>query len=249
MRRKRLSQTQPMTIRIVLADDHRIMREGLSALLKKEPGFELLGEAHDGFEAIRLARELSPDVLVTDLSMPGMNGIEAIRRVRTEAPSVRVLCLSVHDEARMVLAGIDAGAAGYVLKDSSFDELAQAIRKITEGQIYISAGLVGVFVEGYRSRGAAAAGGAFSQLTPREREIVQLFSEGHSTNQIAEQLHLSPKTVATHRENVLHKLQIESIAELTRYAIREGLSSLEAPCRARPAVSAPKAKLAKVSTT
>lgn len=220
-----------MNIRIVLADDHRILRDGLSALLKREPGFEVVGEAQDGQGAVRLACELAPDVLVTDLSMPGMNGFEAIRRVRAEAPSVQVLCLSVHDEDRMVLAGIDAGAAGYVLKDSSFEELTQAIRKVMARQIYLSPGLVGVFVEGYRTRGAAVAGNAFSQLTAREREVVQLFSEGHSTSQIAEQLHLSAKTVATHRENVLHKLHIEGIAELTRYAIREGLSSLDAPCR------------------
>jgi len=221
-----------MTIRIVLADDHRMMCDGLTALLKKEPGFEIVGEAHDGLGAVQLARDLAPDVLVTDLAMPGMNGIEAISRVRAESPAVQVLCLSVHDEDRMVLAGIDAGAAGYVLKDSSFDELAVAIRKVMARQIYLSPGLVGVFVEGYRTRGATVAGSAFSQLTSREREIVQLFSEGHSTGQIAEQLHLSAKTVATHRENVLHKLHIESIAELTRYAIREGLSSLQAPCRA-----------------
>jgi DNA-binding NarL/FixJ family response regulator len=220
-----------MSIRIVLADDHRIVRDGLGALLCREPGFELVGEAEDGLAAVRLACDLKPDVLVTDLAMPGLNGIEAIRRVRTEAPSVQVLCLSVHDEDRMVLAGIDAGAAGYVLKDSSFDDLAHAIRKVMAKQIYLSPALVGVFVEGYRSRGASVAGSAHSQLTAREREIVQLFSEGHSTSQIAEQLHLSTKTVATHRENVLHKLHIESIAELTRYAIREGLSSLEAPCR------------------
>ena len=220
-----------MTIRIVLADDHRIMRDCLGALLRKEPGFELVGEAHDGQGAIQLACQLLPDVLVTDLAMPGMNGLEAIRRVRAEAPSVQVLCLSVHDEDRMVLAGIDAGAAGYVLKDSSFEELALAIRKVMARQTYLSPSLVGVFVEGYRTRGTAMAGNAFSQLTAREREIVQLFSEGHSTSQIAEQLHLSAKTVATHRENVLHKLHIDSIAELTRYAIREGLSSLDAPCR------------------
>lgn len=223
-----------MSIRIVLADDHHMVRDGLAALLRREPGFELVGEARDGPCALRLACDVRPDVLVTDMSMPGLNGIEVIRRVRTEAPSVQVLCLSVHDEDRMVLAGIDAGAAGYVLKDSSFEELAQAIRKVVSSQIYLSPSLVRVFVEGYRSRGAPVAASAYSQLTPREREIVQLFSEGHSTAQIAERLHLSAKTVATHRENVLHKLRIESIAELTRYAIREGLSSLDAPCRTDP---------------
>lgn len=232
-----------MTIRIVLADDHRMMRAGLAALLKKEPGFELVGEASDGLGAVQLVRELAPDVLVTDLAMPDMNGIEAIRRVRAEAPTVQVLCLSVHNEDRMVLAGIDAGAAGYVLKDSSFEDLAHAIRKVMARQIYLSPSLVGVFVEGYRTRGAAAASSPFSQLTAREREIVQLFSEGHSTSQIAEHLHLSAKTVATHRENVLHKLHIESIAELTRYAIREGLSSLQTPCRAHlPTLAAKPAK-------
>jgi DNA-binding NarL/FixJ family response regulator len=224
-----------MSIRIVLADDHRIVREGLCALLKNEPDFDLVGQAQDGAGLVKLACELQPDVVVTDLAMPGLNGIDAIRRIRAAAPAVRVLCLSVHDEDRMVLAGIDAGASGYVLKDTSFEELAQAVRKVMARQIYLSPALVSLFVEGYRTRGAAMAGSAFSQLTTREREIAQLFSEGHSTNQIADHLHVSAKTVATHRENILHKLQIQGIAELTRYAIREGLSSLDAPCRLAPA--------------
>jgi DNA-binding NarL/FixJ family response regulator len=223
-----------MSIRIVLADDHRIMRDGLSALLRLDPEFDVVGQAQDGQGVVRLACDLLPDVVVTDLSMPGLNGIEAIRRIRDQAPSVRVLCLSVHDEDRMVLAGIDAGASGYVLKDTSYTELAQAIRKVMARQVYLSPALVGLFVEGYRSRGAAVAGSAFTQLTPREREIAQLFSEGHSTQQIADLLHVSAKTVATHRENILHKLQITGIAELTRYALREGLSSLEMPRRTPP---------------
>jgi DNA-binding NarL/FixJ family response regulator len=219
------------TLSIVLADDHRIVRDGLAALLKSEPGFELVGQAEDGASLVKQVCELQPDVVVTDLAMPGLNGIDAIRRIRAAAPGVRVICLSVHDEDRMVLACIDAGASGYVLKDSSFEDLAQAIRKVMARQVYLSPGLVGLFVEGYRTRGATMADSAFSKLTPREREIAQLFSEGHSTNRIAERLHVSAKTVATHRENILHKLNIQGIAELTRYALREGLSSLDAPCR------------------
>jgi len=226
-----------MSIRVVLADDHRIVRDGLSALLARETDIELVGQTHDGSGAIRLARELRPDVVVTDLSMPGLNGIEAILRIRSEEPSVRVLCLSVHDDSRMVLAALDAGAAGYVLKDCSFEELALAIRKAVANQIHLSADIVGIVVEEVRSRGvlkAPKAQTAQATLTPREREMVQLLSEGHSTQQIADRLHLSAKTVATHREHLQQKLHIRSIAELTRYALREGLSSLDSPCHSAP---------------
>lgn len=220
-----------MSIRIMLADDHRIMRDGLRALLEKEPDFQIIGQAEDGSSAVRLVRELQPDVLVTDLSMPGLNGIEAVRRIRTNNPTVRIVCLSVHDEKRLVLEVIEAGASGYVLKGCSFEELARGIRMVMADQIYLSTELVGIFVEQYRRRDEAAASPR-SPLTSREREIVQLFSEGHSTNDIAERLHLSSKTVATHREHIFDKLRLGSVAELTRYAIREGLSSLDAPCRA-----------------
>jgi DNA-binding NarL/FixJ family response regulator len=229
-----------MAIRIIVADDHRIIREGLRALLARDTGFECVGEASDGLDLVKLTLQLRPDVVVTDLSMPGLNGFEAIRRIRNEAPSVQVLCLSVHDEDRMVLAGIDAGAAGYLLKDSSFEELAVAIRKVMTRQIYLSPGLTGIIVEAYRSRTAKVDGNAFSELTPRERQVAQLLSEGRSTAQAALRLHVSAKTIATHRENILHKLHIGSIAELTRYAIREGLSSLDTSCRPAPAENAGK---------
>ena len=234
-----------MTVRVLLADDHRILREGLIALLAREGDIELVGQAEDGLAAVRLARELQPDVAVIDVAMPGLNGLEAMRRIRDEAPAVRTLCLSVHDDSRMVLAVLDAGASGYVLKDCSFDELALAIRKVMANQVYLSPDIVGIVVNEVRQRGAPRAASTTSALTPRERELVQLLSEGHSTAEIAERLHVSAKTVATHREHVLHKLEVRGIAELTRYALREGLSSIDAPCgpaRARPPRRAVSAK-------
>lgn len=223
------------TIKIVLADDHRIVREGLSALLRQQPDFELVGEAEDGLAAVKLARTLQPDVVVTDISMPGLNGVEAVRRIHLEEPGVKVLCLSVHDETAMVLSVIDAGAAGYVLKDASFEELVRAIRQVMTHRIYLSPALVGIFVEKYRTRESPEPlAVAASPLTAREREVVQLFSEGYSSNEIAARLNVSAKTVASHREHILAKLRIRSIAELTRYAIREGLTSLDSPLRVAP---------------
>lgn len=220
-----------MTIRVILADDHRIMRDGLHALLARETEFDIVGLAEDGHGAVRLARELRPDVVVTDFSMPGLNGVETIRRIRAEDANVRLLCLSMHSESQMVLAVLDAGASGYVLKDCSPEELTLAIRKVMANQIYLSADLVGIVVNEVRVRGVQTPKLQATQLTPREREIVQLLSEGHSTQQIADRLHVSGKTVATHRENILRKLNLEGIAALTRYALREGLSSLDTPCR------------------
>jgi DNA-binding NarL/FixJ family response regulator len=221
--------------RVVLADDHRIVRDGLRALLQKEPGFEMVGEAEDGVGALELARKLAPDVLLVDISMPRMNGIETVRRLRAELPEIRILCLSVRNEEQLVLAMIEAGAAGYVLKESSFQELITAIRQVMAGNIYISSALVGIFVAHYRAHAdRSAANPVFAPLTARERELVQLFSEGYSTAEIALQLHVSKKTVATHRENIQQKLRITGIAEMTRYALREGLSSLDAPFRTAP---------------
>jgi DNA-binding NarL/FixJ family response regulator len=223
------------TIKIVLADDHRIVREGLGALLRQQPDFELVGEAEDGLAAVKLARTLQPDVVVTDISMPGLNGVEAVRRIHLEEPGVKVLCLSVHDETAMVLSVIDAGAVGYVLKDASFEELVRAIRQVMTHRIYLSPALVGIFVEKYRKRDSLEPlVAAASPLTAREREVVQLFSEGYSSNEIATRLNVSAKTVASHREHILAKLRIRSIAELTRYAIREGLTSLDSPLRVAP---------------
>lgn len=228
----RLTTLPPTRIRVVLADDHRILREGLAALMSRETDLELVATADDGPSMMRQVREHVPDVLVTDISMPGLNGIDAVQRLRSELPQVQVLCLSVHDEDRLVLAMIEAGASGYVLKDSSFEELTLAVRQVVLGRIYISPALSGVMVREVRRRKTSLPVVDSPTLTARERQLVQLFSEGYTTNEIAEQLHVSPKTVATHRENVLHKLQLRGVAELTRYALREGLSSLDATPRA-----------------
>lgn len=218
-----------MSISIVLVDDHRIVRSGLAALLRQEQEFEIVGEAEDGLGAVKAARQFQPDVLVVDLSMPGMNGVEAIRRIQSETPAVRCICLSVHNDSRMVLAVLDVGAAGYVLKDCSFDELALAIRQTMSNQIYLSPSLIGFVVEKYRDRNRSQASDSTGVLTMRERELVQLFAEGYTTNEIARRLSVSIKTIATHRQHIMQKLGIGGIAELTRYALREGLSSLDCP--------------------
>lgn len=223
-----------MTARIVLADDHRILREGVAALLRQTPGFEVVAEASDGAELVRLARELQPDVVVTDLSMPGLNGIEAISRIVENSPRTRTLCLSVHDEKRLVAAVMDAGASGYLLKDCAFEELLRAVRAVLANQVYISPAVAGALVEDLRERrsGLDRRSNAFSVLTSREREVVQLIAEGHSTKAIADRLHVSAKTIGTHREHILSKLKAGGTADLTRYAIREGLAGLETPSHA-----------------
>ena len=158
-----------MGIRLLLADDHRIVREGIAALLAREPDVELVGQANDGVEVLKLARELHPDLLITDLSMPRLNGMEAMRRILTEAPNVRILCLAVHDEEQLVAAVIDAGASGYLLKDCAFEELVRAVRAVMAGQVYLSPAIAGIVVEGYRAKRANAGESAFSQLGRRGR--------------------------------------------------------------------------------
>lgn len=218
-----------MNIRVIVADDHCIVREGLIALLQRESDMEVIAEARDGMELVRQARQLLPDALLVDLSMPRMNGLEAIRRLRAEPLDCRILCLSVSEQPRQVQAALDAGANGYVLKENSFGELARGVRRIMAGQLYLSGELVGGLLQSLRQpEEGSSPSRAAERLTPRERQMVQLLSEGYTAQQIAAQLHLSAKTVATHREHVFAKLQIQGIAELTRFALREGLSSLDA---------------------
>lgn len=217
-----------MAIRIVLADDHQIMREGIRALLEKEPDMEVVGEARNGREATDIAIDKMPDVVVMDIAMPDLNGMEATRHIIERAPDVKVLALSMHSDRQFAAGILAAGASGYLLKDAAFEELAEAIRSIVSGKCYLSPGITGVVLNHY-VEGLSDSGGSlpFATLTKREREILQLLAEGWSTKQIAENLHVSIKTVETHRQHIMDKLELRSVADLTKYAIRQGLTSLE----------------------
>jgi len=213
-------------IRVLLADDHMIMRQGLRTLLENENDLDVVGEAEDGRQAVQKARELVPDVVIMDAAMPGLNGMEATRRILDELNSVRIVALSMHSDKRFVGEMLRAGASGYLLKESAFEELALAIRAVAKGQIYLSPAVAGSVVEGYVSSPRRTRHPAGSALTAREREVLQLLAEGQTTKHIAARLGLSPKTVSTHRANIMAKLEVASVAELTKYAVREGLTSL-----------------------
>lgn len=216
-----------MKIRVVLGDDHLMLREGLVAMLQRESDFELLGHAGHGVDLLRLARNLNPDVVVADVTMPVMNGIEVARRVRNERLPSKVLCLSASAQPGQVMMAMEAGASGYVLKENCCDELARAIRHTFNGQVFLSAELVAPILSAYREAGSSKDAWTPPPLTWREREITRLLAEGHSTQQVADRLHISAKTVATHRSHVFRKLNISSVAELTRYAVRQGMTSLD----------------------
>lgn len=215
-----------MTIRIVLADDHKIMREGLRALLEKHADFEIAAEAENGIEAVQLVKKLKPHIVIMDIGMPGLNGIEATRQVTTDAPATKVIALSMHSDKRFVVEMLKAGVSGYLLKDSASEELASAIRAVLSGTPYLSPKITDVVLKDYLSTLTKTEPSAFTVLTPREREVLQLIAEGRTTKEIAAALFVSVKTVETHRQQLMEKLDLRSVAELTKYAIREGLTSL-----------------------
>ncbi|TET32448.1 MAG: response regulator transcription factor [Planctomycetota bacterium] len=216
-----------MSKRVLLADDHTIMRAGLRNLLERQSDMEVIGEAGNGREAVKLARELSPDVIVMDISMPELNGIEATRQIINATPSAKILILSVHSDERFVANVLAAGAAGYLLKNCAIDELVLAIQTVCENQTYLSTKITDVLVKDYVKQLTGADSRTRPGLSPRECEVLQLLAEGKTTKQIAASLYLSPKTVESHRRQVMEKLDIHSIAELTKYAIRAGFTSLE----------------------
>ena len=216
-----------MSIKVLLVDDHAIIREGLRSLLEKQPDLEVVADADDGRRAIELVRELSPDVVIMDVTMPRLGGIEATRQITGEFPAVKVIALSIHSRRRFVADMLSAGASGYILKECLFDELVQAIRAVSEGGRYLSPRITDVVVDDYVKRLSSGDESPLRSLTGREREVLQLVAEGKSTKEISMELHVSTKTIEANRRQIMEKLDIQSVAELTKYAIREGLTSLE----------------------
>jgi DNA-binding NarL/FixJ family response regulator len=217
-----------MSIRILLADDHKITRQGLHSLLEENEDMEVLAEAENGRDAVELAHELSPDIIIMDVSMPDLNGVEATRQIIQDNPEIKVIALSMHSDTLFVSEMLKSGASGYLLKDCAFQELQQAIRTVMDGKAYLSPSISGVVVEDYLHRLSKADVSTSEVLTDREREVLQLIAEGQSTKQVALKLHISAKTVETHRRQIMNKLDMHTVAELTKYAIRKGLTALEA---------------------
>ena len=216
-----------VSIRILLADDHKIIRDGLHALIDSQPGMEVVAEAENGRAAVKLARKLKPDLIIMDISMPDLNGIEATRQIIDELEDTKVVALSMHTDKRFVVGMFKAGVSGYLLKDCAFEELSSAIQAVLANQTYMSPRITGNVIRDYLHHLSANHIPSSSDLTPREREVLQLIAEGRKTREIASGLNVSVKTVETHRRQIMNKLGIHSIAELTKFAIREGITSLE----------------------
>ena len=212
---------------ILLADDHRIVRQGLRALLEAEPDFSLVGETGDGLEAIQLAERLQPDVIVLDLMMPCINGLEATRQISDNCPQTRVIILSMHADEAYVLEALRNGASGYVLKDSSADDLVRAVREVEAGRRYLSPPLSERAIEAYTRKAQETSLDPYEKLTNREREVLYLAAEGHSSTEIAERLSISSRTVETHRANMMRKLDLHSQTGLIRYALKRGIIPME----------------------
>jgi DNA-binding NarL/FixJ family response regulator len=214
--------------RIVIAEDHTILREGLRALLSSNPDFEIVGEAQDGREAIRCVEKLKPHLILTDLSMPRMNGMDAIREIRRKSPETKILVLTVHKTEEYILATLQAGADGYLLKDSTHAELLAAVRHVLSGKHYISPGISDKVLDGYlEGRKSLKIRTSWETLTQREREILKLIAEGYKNKQIADDLCISVKTVEKHRANLMEKLNLHNVQALTTFAIEKGLVSRE----------------------
>ena len=215
-----------MNTRILLADDHVMIREGLRLLINREDDMDVIGEAEDGREVLRLVPKINPDIIIMDVEMPNLNGSETTRQVVANYPNIDVIALSAHTDCRYIAEMLKAGAKGYLLKHSASDELLQAIHLVSRGKTYLSPEIAGTVTADYR-RQVVPSDSPFAKLSGRESEVLQMLSEGKSRKEIASELCLSIKTVATHVEHIREKLDLHSVAELTKYAIREGVTSVE----------------------
>ena len=214
-------------IRVMIADDHQIVRDGLRSLLEKEPDLEIIGTVEDGRSTLKMVEALKPDVVIMDVSMPTLNGIEAARQITRDYPGVKIIALSMHDDRRFVINMLKAGASGYLIKDCAFKELTKAINVVAKkGKIYLSPEISDVVVNNYVTGPAGPESLIYAALTPREREVLQLVCEGKTSGQIATSLFVSVKTVECHRSQLMHKLKINNLANLVKYAIQEGLTAL-----------------------
>jgi two-component system, NarL family, response regulator NreC len=222
-----LPREENTPIKILLADDHQIVRQGLRLLLSTESDLKVVGEADNGRKTVQLSQELSPDVIIMDISMPDLNGLDATRQISSESPGVKIIALSMHSDSLFVLNMLKSGAAGYLLKDCALEELLTAIRTVMHQKTYISPGVSDILIRDFASNWSAEPNSAYSVLTTREREVLQLMAEGRSTQQIAMTLCVSTKTVEAHRKQIMNKVGVHSVAELTKYAIRQGLTSLD----------------------
>ncbi len=215
-----------MGIGILYVEDHEVFHDCMRHLFESEDDIGVLGTANNGRSAVRLARELTPELVIMDIMMPGMNGIEATRQIVSENPAVKVIGLSALSDSKKILEMFRAGAKGYVVKDSAFEELLQAIQTVARGKMYLSPNITGVVLEDFLNLFEAGQSVGLDLLTPREQEVLQLVAEGKSTKQVATELNLGLKTVETHRANIMKKLKVGSIAEMVKFALREGLTSL-----------------------
>jgi len=213
--------------RIFIADDHRIVRDGLRSLIERENDLELVGMATNGRQALQMTRKLKPDVVIMDISMPDLNGIDATSQIVDEVPDVKVIALSMHSEKLLIDGMLRAGAAGYLLKESAFEELIKAIRIVCAGKKYLSPDVTDIVLRDYLSPSKDNADPQMQDLTLREREVLQLIAEGGTTKEVASRLNISIKTVESHRGRIMEKLGLHTVAELTKYAVRHGITSLE----------------------
>jgi DNA-binding NarL/FixJ family response regulator len=217
-----------MKTSILIVDDHKITRDGLSALVEKQLDMKVVGEAENGREALKLTKKLAPDVVIMDISMPELNGIDATRQILDVSPSTKVIALSMYSDKRYVEGMLSAGVSGYLAKNCAFGDLVDAIRAAINNTAYLSPGIANIVMREYSRKLSVGEKGPLpeSKLSPREREVLQMIAEGYSTEQIAAALFISVKTVSTHRRNIMEKLQINSVADMVKFAIREGLTSM-----------------------